>query len=162
MLTEIASFCDLNLGGLALVEYAPLPWINTAEYPDYVNAAGNIDQDITFASGDWLRCPFLLPSMSWSEPFVESPHNGHYEPQLGGTTPHLRPEVSLQLGRMKNYSFILRIKDRNGRKWIIGHPFFPLRLTYTLASATPDGLAAYTLSWKGQQKTASPGFLLPV
>jgi len=161
MLTEIASYCNLNLGGIALVEYAPLPWINTAEFPDYVNQVGNIDQDITFSSGDWLRCPFLTKSLNWNEPFEPSANGGFYNAQLGGTTPHLRPEVNMQLDRMKNYSYILRLKDRNGKYWIIGNPFYPLRFEHTLASGNSDGLSAYTLRWQGAQKKASAGFLLP-
>jgi hypothetical protein len=99
--------------------------------------------------------------MTWEEPFVSNAHNGYYKPRLTGITPQLRAEVNLELGQMKNYRFILRLKDRNARQWIIGNPFYPLSFGHTLASGNQSGLAAYTLTWEGEQLTPSPGFLLP-
>jgi len=93
----------------------------------------------------------LLPQdRSWEERERRNPQGKYYEQLVQGTIRNMRPSVSGQLDEMAEYAFLLRLKDRNGRLWLIGEPDYPLRFTSSGGARDEGGLNSYQIEFSGQ------------
>jgi len=121
ILQGISTFCvGLNRDGLIHLEYAPISWINQSSYERIVSATYNWQYDIPFNQGGWMLCPLLPTNKLWTENGKSTKQGPYCDQKVEGIIPHLRPEVSGEFTSMVNLTFLLKLTDRNNKKWLLG------------------------------------------
>jgi hypothetical protein len=126
-LQSISTFCSSNIPGLYSIEYAPTTLIDADVYRQRID--GHVwDSGVPFSSGGWLSFPaFYRPDQLWSQTQRDSTQGRSYDNVVSGSTPSLRVEVDEQFAQMDDYAYLLRLKDRNGKYWLLGtleNPFY--------------------------------------
>ncbi len=159
-LQGIIKYCGiLNVGGLYIVEYAPVDWIDAASYEPLISSTGNWLYEIPFSTGDWLKMPLLPTGRNWQENSARQNQGSRYQNQVSGTVPKLRPEANLELQQMEELDFILKIEDRNGQPWILGTLDAPIRFKADAGSADENGLSSYQIQFFSEAKHRSAGYI---
>ena len=158
-LTSISRFCAANLGGLQLVEYAPVSWIDASAYQKIISDTWNWQKAIPFQEGyDWLSI-YLLPARRlWSERQVNGEYGPSFDQSIEGILPSMRPEVSLQLAEMTGYRYILRLTDRNAKTWLIGTKDEGLEFVSEATTGEQNGLNNYLIRFTGQSSERAYGY----
>jgi len=160
MLTAIANYCNTNIPGVQYIEYAPLAWINTEAWEGWT-VAGNQQVDVSWLSEDynWLRCPLLGESIRWEESSRTTAQGPSYPQQLTGTIPHMRIDASEVIEETEAYQkFLIRLKDRNGKVWIIGTPESPMTFAVVASTGVGDGQNNYRVEFTGEAARRAKGF----
>ena len=120
-LQSLSNFCGkLNLGGLITLEYAPTRWINRGAYEQIISAGYNWQKTVLFNYGDWLTAPVLIKGKLWKESYKRNKQGGYYSQDVNGILPFMRPEVSGEFDKMERLTFLLKLKDGNGKDWLLG------------------------------------------
>lgn len=150
-LTSVSQYCALNLGGLSTLDYLPVAWVDTDAWERLISSGWEwTDYPLTLTEGGWLSMSLLPQDRSWEERERRSPQGKYYEQLVQGTIRSMRPSVSGLLDEMAEYAFLLRLKDRNGRTWLIGTPDYPLRFTSSGGARDEGGLNAYNIEFSGE------------
>lgn len=158
-INSINTFCSMNLSGLRLVEYAPLPHIDVASWERFRNTQNNQQAAVPFLAGRiWLQISLLPAGKLWSENSSRTLQGPVYEQRVAGRTPQLSPAVTGTLAKMEKAAFVLRITDRNGRPWLIGDPEEPMYFSASADTADERGLNAYDISFARQTSRRAAGY----
>ena len=159
-LTAISSYCGTNIPGVLFIDYAPVEWINAAGWEGWT-VAGNQPTDIPWKPGDynWLRMPLIGQTIRWNETSNTTPNGKVYPQRLSGIIPNLRVDISDTIEETERYErFILRLRDRNNKVWIIGTPENPL--TFTADAGTESGGGSeYAIEFAGEAIRRAKGFV---
>lgn len=160
-LTSISEFCQINLGGLQIVEYAPVDWIDAGTYRRLIKAdTYNWQEAIPFASGkDWLRMPLLPQSKPWNENQVDSENGPLFEQQIAGIIPGVNPTASGMLMEMTGYRYIVKIQARNGHIFLVGTIDEGLAFTAPGTTSDQSGLNNYAITFRGQTSRRAHGYV---
>lgn len=161
MLQGLSSYCGtLNLPGLVSIQYAPVDWIDAANYDDRISSAWNWQEDIPFSSGDWLTMPVLPQGRIWEEREVRTEQGKYFEQLVSGVIPALRPAVSGELDEMSEHRFLLRLTDRLGQPWLLGTLETPFDFAASaLSGENTGGLNSYQISFSTQTIHRAYGFV---
>jgi len=160
-LTSIINFCGTpNLGSLQRIEYALVAQIEEDSFAPIISGDYNWQKEIFFSEGDWLIMPVLPTKRRWEEKGNRGKHGPYYEQLVNATMPNLRPAVSGELDRMAHRKFILRLTDRNGRKWLLGSPSSPF--LFQVLGTTGDsnaGLNSYAIRFYSKSDRKMTGYV---
>lgn len=125
-LKGLDKFCgQINIGGLAQIEYAPLDEIDLRLYEPIISQSYNFQTDIVFQSGTWLTVPVVNSKRLWSEELNRTRQGNSYEQQVRGVVPGLSDEAAGELEQMAEHAYLLRLRDRHDRLWLLGTPDSP-------------------------------------
>ena len=159
-LKSLHTYCGhLNLGGLIKIEYAPTAWVDKNTYEHIISQAYNWQYNILFTQGGWLQAYALPEKRAWQETQRPSKQGDYYEQRLQATAPHLRPEVSGELNKMRHYRYLLRLTDKNRRPWLLGtleHGF--LFSANAISGEGTTSLNHYRLTFQAQTVHRAYGF----
>lgn len=158
MLTGISSFCPgLNQPGLQLIEYLPVIWIDLDNWVPLVSSQNNWQLDVPLLQGQWLQAHILADTNgNWREDPRPGPGGNSYRQRVRGVTPKLRPEATGEIERTERHPLLLRLTDRNDRKWIMGTPDQPFRLE---ARARTNPIGSYELSFEAEVSKRATGYI---
>lgn len=153
-LTSLSRLCGINLGGLLEIEYAPTDWIDLSTYRRIIKAESyNWQVAIPFESErDWLKLPLIPAQRIWTEQNSIGEFGHVYEQTIQGTIPGMNGEASAQLVEMEGYRYLVKLRDRNNRLFLIGSPDEGLAFTSSAGSGNDNGLNAYSIRFFGQTK----------
>ncbi|NBW09826.1 MAG: hypothetical protein EBR82_17555 [Caulobacteraceae bacterium] len=158
MLQSITKICGvLNIPGIITLEYTPATWINANLWEDWT-VNGNQATSITWAddNNQWLSMPLLGESIRWQEQESNSLDGTTYSQQLSGILPNVRVDVQAIFQEMDRYRFVLRLKDKNKKVWIIGSPNNPLTFS---ATATNGDDNSYQIKFEGVAVRRTRGYV---
>lgn len=159
-LQSIDTYCGTNIPGIIYIDYVPLAWVDASAWEGWT-VAGNQVTDVTFLSEDytWLRMPLLGQSIRWSETSNKGPNGPTYPQKLSGIIPHVRVEASEVIEETERYEFFLvRMRDRNNKVWILGEPETPLTFS-TDAGTETNGANEYAIEFTGVATRRAKGFV---
>ena len=160
MLSPIAAYCGTNIPGVLFIDYAPLAWINAAAWEDWT-VGGNQATDITWADPayNWLRMPLLGETIRWNETSKITPNGRVYPQRFTGIIPNLRVDISDTIEETERYEhFLIRLRDRNDKVWIMGTPETPL--TFSADAGTESGGGSeYSIDFSGEAIRRAKGFV---
>lgn len=149
-LQSISSFCELNRGGLIRLEYAPLHHIQAVGLNKILNDSWNMLYAVSFKQGkNWLSMPILPSRDVYSEQGATGEQGPFYEQTVQGIVPGLRPAVQQQFDLMARMRFVVRLRDKNRRYWLIGSMDEGLNFSAAGTTSEHGGLNAYTISFTG-------------
>jgi len=160
-LQGLSSFCgSINLGGLRILEYVPIHWINASSYEIIRSSANNWQYAIPLLpGGSWLQMPLLFSRRNWSENGDVTEQGTRYEQLLNGVVPKLRPAASIEIEQMEQMFFLVRTTDRNGQPWLVGDLLAPLAFRAQADTADENGLNNYQIRFEGATKRRSAGYV---
>lgn len=159
MLSGLSKYCGVNLGGVILLEYAPLILVDKSSYvPIY--SSGNLLYNILFLEGgEWLSAPVLSGSTRWAEGENRNDQGSYYEQRLTGIVPKMRPEASSELELMSEYQYLIRLNDKNGKTWLLGTPDHPFYFQSDGTSGDGTGLNDYGIRFFSDTPWRAKGFV---
>ncbi len=158
-LQGLLHFCgNRNLGGLMIVEYAPIDWMDISQYEPMRDSAGHWLYAIPFATGDWLKLPLLVNGKNWEENSARRDQGSRFTGQVSGTVPRLRPAASFELQQMEELDFLVKLQDRNGQSWLLGTLEAPLRFQADAGTADENGLNSYRIQFISQSGQRAAGY----
>lgn len=158
-LQGLLHFCgNRNLGGLMIVEYAPIGWIDISRYEPMRSSSGNWLYAIPFSTGDWLKMPLLPNGKNWEENSTRRDQGSRFNGQVSGTVPRLQPAASYELQQMEELDFLVKLQDRNGQPWLLGTLEAPLRFKADAGTADENGLNSYRIQFLSQSKQRAAGY----
>lgn len=158
MLQSISKICGVpNIPGITLLEYTPAKWINANLWEQWT-INGNQATAITWVDDtqQWLSMPLLQESITWQEQESNSLDGVSYTTQLSGVLPNVRVDVQELFDQMDQYRFVLRIRDRNKKVFIIGTPENPLTFSATLNNANDN---SYSIKFEGVVARRARGYV---
>jgi hypothetical protein len=159
-LNSISSFCGVvNSGGIQVIEYAPIHWINPDSFIPLVDTNYNWANTITFSTGNWLQLPILRTNELWNEEEENDAGRPFYEQVVSGITPKMRPEVSQEFQKMSLRLFVIKLTDQNNNTWLIGTLTDPLRFQAQATGGRRGGLNQYQISFRGQTRQRAYGYV---
>jgi hypothetical protein len=160
-LTSIINFCgDPNPGGLQKIEYALLKDVDFASFEPIVAANYNWQQTILFERGGWLTMPVLPQKSRWEEKGSFGKHGPYYNQTVTGIMPNMRTEVAGELEKMARRKFVLRLTDKKGKKWLLGHPDMPFLFLVTGTSGEGTaGLNHYAIQFYSETSKKMTGYV---
>lgn len=159
LLTSISEYCaDGNQSGLLLIEYAPTAWVNKATYEKILSPANNWQYAIGFTQGTWLTAGLIKDpkKRTWNESDKPTDHGPTYEQSVGGTTPKMKPGVTMIFEQMSNYRFLVRVTDANNQRWILGTLDQPFEFS---ASASSGNANQYRINFKSVTSRRAHGYV---
>ena len=161
ILQGLSAYCGFpNLGGLRILEYVPIDWINASAYEPIRSDANNFQYTVPLVVGaQWLKMPMLPPRKNWSENGRPTDQGPRYEQLLNGIVPKLRPDASLEIEQMELLTFLVRTTDRNGQPWLVGDLHAPLFFRAQAESGDDNGLNNYAIRFEGATARRSPGYV---
>lgn len=159
-ITSISEFCNKNLSGGAWLEYAPASWLSSDSF-DPVFLLGNLQPTLLFTVGDdWLRMPVMPGTLSWDQDTAIGEQGPGYTQNVNLILRNVRVEVEPVLEAMELLRWVLKLRDRNGKTWLIGTPEFGLDFTSPGAIGTADsGLNSYRLQFTGLTPRRAVGYV---
>lgn len=156
MLNGLSSYCsNNNRVGVITVEYAPVHWIDKSAFRSILNTTGDLIAPVVFTKNDWLKA-YVLPRRSWREGNQSHPVGSIYPQSIQLETPTLKPAVQLEFTNMANMRFIMKLKDKNKRTWLIGTPEHPLR--FLAPSEITPSSNKYSLQFSGSTPSRAFGY----
>lgn len=158
MLQGLSSFCEINRGGLQQLDYFPIHQIDLDASKQIISASGVWQFALSFSSGDWLSLPYLPREDIWQENSNSSLQGVSYQERIAVNSPGLRADASREIQAMERMRFILRLTDKNGRKWLIGSLKHGLSFRAGQSTGGTNGLNAYTFEFQGLQKHKAPSY----
>jgi len=158
-LTSISSFCgEANEPGLITIQYLPTAWVNTAAYEELISSNYNWQIDIPLAMGSWLDAKAFPYKKLWNESQRNAKPAPYYEQLVKGIIPNLKPTVSGLFNKMGNYTYLLKIKDRQDRDWILGTLKHPFRFIAKGTTGEGTGLKHHEINFVAQTPHKAYGF----
>ena len=157
---DLLACCKSSTGGLLKVEIASIEWINDTEdgFCEIIDNDHNFPIPYTFPmeiDRDWITIPFL-PMPSWTENEVQDKQGCVYQQEIQGRIKALNPKAALELKKMKNHKWIVKVTDTskrdNGAKycWLIGNTRNPLKMNYQMSTgANRADEKIYTIFFSG-------------
>ena len=67
-----------------------------------------------------MTAPVIVNGRNWSENQNITQQGKYYDKVVTGILPNMMPEVLLELERMANHNYLIRLQDIDGRYWILG------------------------------------------
>lgn len=157
-LKGISEYCgQLNLGGLVLIEYAPVHWI----YPpslDPIIHNWNHQTDIQFYEGAWLKAPVLPSRRIWKEVQRSNEQGPYYEQSIEGIVPNLKPPIAEEFQQMAQMRFLLRLEDRNQQKWLLGSLDSPFEFSTSGSTGNTGERNGHNIRFSSQTARKAYGF----
>ncbi|MEL6968625.1 MAG: hypothetical protein AAFO02_00540 [Bacteroidota bacterium] len=147
-LQSISNFCGTNLPGLYSIEYAPTTWIDADVYRQRLS--GHVwSSGIPFSQGGWLTAPvFYRPDQLWQQNQIDDQQGRSYESTTTGSLPQMRVEIDEQFEQMPNYQYLLRLKDRNNKYWLLGTLETPFLFSTGNTSGNNSQRNQYTINFQ--------------
>jgi hypothetical protein len=158
MLQSITKICGVqNIPGIITLEYTPATWINKNAWEDWT-VNGNQAVGITWADDtqQWLSMPLLAESIRWQEQPASSLDGPSYSQQLSGVLPNIRVDIQSVFKDMDMYRFVLRLRDKNKKVWIIGSPENPLTFSATASNGDDN---SYAIKFEGVAVRRTRGYV---
>lgn len=125
-----------NIGGIETIEFALVT--DVLSIPD---AAGmQLPTGVVMNTGKrFYKAPITLESANFTETGSDSEHGTSYTKAISGFCPCDCNENAGLFDEMENARFILRVKDNNGRKRIIGTIAEPLQFAIDRSTQQTTG-----------------------
>lgn len=122
MLQGLSNFCGhMNPGGLLLVEYIPTAWIQKSTKVNHlVDGAHKIIDAPNIGAKSWLKMYVLPEKREWDDNINTSEHGASFTRKLDFVTPVHSTQMAVEIQNMKQYRYILRVKDRVGNSHLLG------------------------------------------
>ncbi|MEO0626375.1 MAG: hypothetical protein AAFY91_05270 [Bacteroidota bacterium] len=92
---------------------------------------------------------------NWREDPRTNAAGTSYRQRVRGNTPQLRPEVTGEIAKTEQYPLIIRLTDRNNRRWIMGSPDEPFRFS---AQAQTNSVGRYELTFEAEVTRRAAGY----
>jgi hypothetical protein len=156
-MTNFATDCSQpNVVGLPTVEYISTVGIDT--FKIFELSDGRLRGTISLKPYlKWLSMP-LRPLDSdkqfWDENGSLTAQGNLFSAKVQGILPMMSPQIQSQLDDMERQTFIVRIQDLAGRKFVLGSVKFPLHFTSSWNSAK----GFHTVEWAGKQPHKAIGY----
>ena len=96
--------------------------------------------------------PLLPADRIWNESNAIGEFGHVYEQNIQGKLPAMVPDALAMLVEMEGYRFMVRVRDRNNRLFLIGAPDEGLAFTSSGSSGTQSGLNGYDIRFFGQTR----------
>lgn len=153
-LISISKLCATNLGGLNEIQYAPIDWIDRDAYRRIIKAdTYNWQVAIPFLpEKDWLSMPLLPADRVWQETQQLGEFGPSYEQSIQGKLPGMLPATAAMLTEMDGYRYIVRLKDRNNRMFLVGTIEEPLAFSASGGTGSQSTLNGYTIQFFGRTR----------
>ena len=158
-LTGLNQYCEGNPSGIVKIEYTPLDWVDISSFIPVVTTANNWQYYIVFTSGGWLTAPVLAKSGGWNENQNRSKQGKYYETAAIGILPNMKEEVLIELERMANHLYLLKIEDKDGRPWILGTPEHPFSFSANGTSGEAGSLKNHSIRFAANTLRKAHGFI---
>lgn len=159
-LSGLSNFCGIdNQGGLISIEYAPTAWIDPATFEPLI-LNWNWQRDVDFTEGGWLLAYLTSDKQIWNED--QQPGRGqgkYYRQRVDGVAPNLIPAVAGEFDEMANYRYLLRLTDRDGRKWLLGTLESPFDFSTGATTGTSGQLKHHEVRWESETPHKAYGFV---
>lgn len=158
-LIGLADFCgELNISGLLTIEYVPTAWVDEVTFEERISPIYNMQQDLRFRQGGWLKAGILPTKRIWREDQQTSKQGVSYDQFVNCIAPNLRPSVAGELRKMANYRYLLRLKDTNQQKWILGTIEQPFDFVSKGTTGENGSLKHHALEFKSKTRHKAYGF----
>lgn len=159
-LQSLSKYCGaINIPGLLNFEYAPTAWVDRNSYEQIISDDYNFQKDISFNVGGWLFAPMIPSKNIWNQKLRESKQGSFFQQRIKVIIPQLRQQVNGEFMKMKHYTYIIRLTDANGLKWLIGSLESPFVFANQSTTGAKNGdFANYELTWRCDTKYMAMGF----
>lgn len=159
-LQSILDYCGSpNLAGLLKIEYVPTAYVFKPSFERLLSSTHNQQQDLQFTQGGWLTAPVLPEKKNWTENQREDKQQPFYDQRCQGTTPKLRAAVTGEFEKMAHHRYLLRLTDRDGKKWLLGDLESPFVFSAAAKSGTGAGLNSYKIQFLSKTRFRAVGFV---
>jgi hypothetical protein len=130
--------CEDNIGGLQLIQFAPV-WFFSSFNP------------LTFKAGnDWINVPCTSETMMFDETSADDDNLGLITITVTGELPKIRGDIHTKIQKYRNHQCLVKCADLYGNLRLAGSLQEPIQ--FTDKSNTGAGAAdanCYKLQWKG-------------
>lgn len=152
-LTGISQNCGgLQPGGLLTVEYLPLPYLS-ASAEHLVNSENSfVGALASIYTENWLSMQILLSTdREWKDSVREDEQGRFFDRTVEGSFAGSEPPTKHEINQMKQYRYLLRVRDRAGRRWLLNDPETAFKFTYSFSTGNKgtDG-RKHQIKWAGQ------------
>lgn len=138
MLPSIEPFCEPNLSGAFAIEYAD---VRNMQLNDYIrwNTTGQINYEITFTSGTWLKMPATSTDSDIREDFQENKHGQYWSVRIDGNVIGKSAVLQNELEKLTYHRFILKVTMADGQQYIYGSYKHPMKFRVDSDTGTLGG-----------------------
>lgn len=145
----ISAYCGSAQPGMAMVEYAPIAWVDKQSSPKLISSGNNWQHEIIFNQGGWMAAPLLPTGKLLDQSHTDSAAGGYWTISTGGIVLAVRPGIERTLAQMTRHRFVLRLYLRalSETPILLGTLSEPLEFTYS--DQVADRINRYNINWKG-------------
>lgn len=138
LLQGISSLCGgVDPSGLTIVEYLPLPYIDTSTLDIFINDdqvfLGTIESQY---NAGWLRAHLMTKPKEWSDQMRNDEQGPFYEREVEGVIPSHSAALAKELQAMKQFRYLVRVIDRSQQRWLLNTPEHGARFEHTFSTET--------------------------
>lgn len=138
MLPSLTEFCEPNISGAFTIEYQD---VRNMQLNDYIrwNDTGEINYEITFTSGTWLKMPMASSESDIREDQNENKHGHYWRSRIDGHVVGKSAVLQNELDRLTYYRFIVKVTLADGQQYIYGSYKHPMRFTVDSSTGSLGG-----------------------
>lgn len=161
-LQGLSNFCgNINIGGIIEIEYIPAIYVDKLTYENNPTYQLHHITEIPLVAGrSWLKLPFFVLRNTWEETLERTEQGVIYTQRVTGILPSMTVEVNEELEIMMQHEYLLRLKDAQGTKWVLGTLDTPFLLSITSTSGDNSSRKGHQIQFQTQTTKRAKGFVL--
>lgn len=147
--------------GIRLIEYTPIDGTDSPseEIEHAIDGNYNLNYTLSFEGGQWFTLPIAFGSAEWREDVQDNPQGHYANISVNSLIPGDSPSIRAELGRMKQHRFLLRLTARDGLKYLVGSPEYPLQFESRFDSGSDGGdTRGHRCAFSGVRRILSPKY----